>query len=422
MRLSFRAVVIALAAVAGAGCQTYDFEPVVPLAVAQTTQARTIIARQQKPDMMILLDKSGSMAAPIDPGNPNCPASSCPGPSCPANCPTRISELRNAMNTFLSGNGNVARMGLTSYPTNATCGQPDAMGNPPAPCLVQEDLSQSNDVDSELQQKATAINQKIQGIGITGTSPAGSPTEVGGGTPTGPSLTFLGDYAALQDPNRADFILLLTDGLPNCNPGNSNNCLNAGACRCTTTNCGTDTSAPFCTLGCLDQSGSVQAVADLRSKDIRTIVVGFGADTGAGDGPLVLNAMAEAGGFARGCPNGTNTECGSNNTCDQTTKICTKKFYQATNASELAAALADISNLIKNTNICEFVLESTPTDERFISVIFNGQALTRDDTSTWTYTKVGGDKVVVLGQYCNDLKSSTAQNPVKIEIRVVETF
>jgi hypothetical protein len=413
MTLSLRAVVIALAAVASAGCQTYDFEPVVPLAVAQTTQARTIVAKQQKPNMMILLDKSGSMAAPIDSTNPNCPGTSCPGPSCPANCPTRISELRSAMQTFLSGNGNVARMGLTAYPTDPTCGAPSA---------VRIDTSTSNDVDSELQATATQINQAIQAIGITGSQPPGSTNEVGGGTPTGPSLNFLGTYTPLQDPNRADFILLLTDGLPNCNPSNSNNCINATACKCTTSSCGTDTSAPFCTLGCLDQGGAVSAVADLRTKDILTIVVGFGADTGAGDGPLVLNAMAEAGGFARACPNGTNAECGSNNTCDQATRLCQKKFYQASNGAELAAALADISDLIKNTNVCEFDLTATPADPRFISVLFDGTNLTRDDTTTWTYTQVGGDKVTILGQYCDKLRTSTPQNPVKIEIRVVETL
>jgi hypothetical protein len=232
------------------------------------------------------------------------------------------------------------------------------------------------------------------------------------------------DLHRVADPNRADFVLLLTDGLPNCNPSNSSNCLNAAACKCTTTNCGTDTSAPFCTLGCLDQGGAVAAVNDLRTKDIRTIVVGFGADFGlGGDGPLVLNAMAEAGGFARGCPGGLDSECGgASNPCDQTTKLCTQKFYQAANGAALAAALQDISNLIKNVDICEFVLESTPTDQRFISVIVNGTALNRDDTTTWTYSEVGGARVRILGQYCDDLKASTVQNPVKVEIRVIETL
>ncbi len=55
-------VVAALAAVA---CQTYDFEPVKPLAIAQTTQSKTITAQRLRPNVMMLLDKSGSMNGPI---------------------------------------------------------------------------------------------------------------------------------------------------------------------------------------------------------------------------------------------------------------------------------------------------------------------------------------------------------------------
>ncbi|HEX4622405.1 MAG TPA: VWA domain-containing protein, partial [Myxococcaceae bacterium] len=88
----------AVGAVAGAvaGCQTYNFEPVSPLAIAQTTQDKTVIATQLKPNVMIVVDKSGSMTKPVDPfnnaacqtGNPNCPFC---GLSCgtgTTNCPT----------------------------------------------------------------------------------------------------------------------------------------------------------------------------------------------------------------------------------------------------------------------------------------------------------------------------------------------
>ena len=235
------------------------------------------------------------------------------------------------MGQFLTQHGAVARMGLIAYPTDNTCGAPSA---------ARIDVSQSSDVDAELQAQANQINQQIQGIGVTMQCNANS---VCGGTPTGSSLTYLGTYAPLQHPTRADYVLLLTDGLPNCNPANPSNCTNATACRCTTTNCGTDTTAPFCTLGCLDQNGAVAAITQLRAKSIRTIVVGFGSDFAGGAAQDVLNAMAEEGGFARRCPNGTNAECGSNNTCDVSTRLCNRKFYQAANGAELSAALSDIS-------------------------------------------------------------------------------
>src|SRR5262245_46153592 len=96
--------VLSLAVFAAAtGCQTYDFEPVTPLAIAQTTQTKTVTAQVLKPDLMILLDKSGSMSSPL-PGGTNCGSPQpCGFPNCPeATCPTRMGSLRAAMNTFLT--------------------------------------------------------------------------------------------------------------------------------------------------------------------------------------------------------------------------------------------------------------------------------------------------------------------------------
>src|SRR4051794_24464305 len=108
----------AVGAIAGgfAGCQVYDFQPVEPLAIAQTTQYKNVIAKQLKPDLMFLIDKSGSMAFPSDTSKPTCPANCGPddsgGSTCPASCPTRISELRIAMDSFFKNNGTIARMGM----------------------------------------------------------------------------------------------------------------------------------------------------------------------------------------------------------------------------------------------------------------------------------------------------------------------
>jgi len=70
MRTLFATMIVTL--VSFAGCQTYDFEQVVPLAIAQTTQTTTVGERQLKPNMLLLVDKSGSMKTPIAP-----PAASC---------------------------------------------------------------------------------------------------------------------------------------------------------------------------------------------------------------------------------------------------------------------------------------------------------------------------------------------------------
>ena len=144
-------VALTAASVLGASCQTYDFQPVEPLAIAQTTQSSSVVARQLKPNLMLLVDRSGSMDwAAI--------GSACGDPQCghtghlACTCPTRLSELKLAMAEFLGQHGTVARMGLVTFATDdvSQCGAPllsdiTSKGEP---------LTQSADVDSEL--RATA--------------------------------------------------------------------------------------------------------------------------------------------------------------------------------------------------------------------------------------------------------------------------
>ncbi len=65
------------------GCQTYDFEPVEPFALAQTTIAEVVRAKSLKPNMMLLLDTSGSMTLPSDSTDPDCRDPNAPVPTRP---------------------------------------------------------------------------------------------------------------------------------------------------------------------------------------------------------------------------------------------------------------------------------------------------------------------------------------------------
>ncbi len=388
----------ALALSATMACQTYDFEPVEPLAISQTTQTRNVSGRQYKPNLMLLVDKSGSMAFPANTANPNCPTNCGNSTACPSNCPTRISELRSAMNTFLTTSGDVARMGLTVFPTSGNnCG-----GSGSQDVLVP--LSTSDDVSSELMMTASQINARIQMLAVSG------------GTPTAASLLYAGSLPALNDQFRQDFVLLLTDGLPNCNGTNPNTCAAASACKCTLSSC----SGSFCTAGCLDKDASIAAVVNLKQRDIRTIVVGFGADFGAsGDGPDVLNGMAEAGGWPKSCPNQTDAECGgAPGSCDKTKKVCLQKFYQASNATELAKTLADISASIGADTICRYALDAAPSDPRFVSVLVDGVP-TLHGNDTWEYA---AGNVELKGALCARVTGATPQTPVKLEFRIVESI
>lgn len=395
-----RVASLALVALASAGCMTYDFEPVVPLAVGQTTQPYHIVAKKKKPNVMLLVDKSGSMDQAVRPGV------------------SRMSELRTAMNTFLTQSASDARFGLTFYPTDGRCGVPAAADvKLPAPTATDDGN------DSVLAANSNTILQRIQAVEPTG------------GTPTGDSLAFVGSLPDMQaDDGRSDFILLLTDGLPNCNEQNAtqvctcdpNLCGGGGscnsvcaaqvdACRCTLASC----SGGNCRIGCLDTDAVVAKTRANKQKNIKTIVVGFGADTAGGDAPAVLNAIAEAGEFPRACPNGTDAECGNGNTCNTTTSLCSKAFYQAADAAELTNVLRDIINNVSG-NPCEFELDVQPSKPEYIAVIVNGKNLPTGP-DTW---QLSAGKVVFPdgGAVCSDIKSSTAQNPIDLEIRVIETF
>jgi hypothetical protein len=199
------------------------------------------------------------------------------------------------------------------------------------------------------------------------------------------------------------------------------------ACRCTESNptiCGSTTGRKIL---CLDKDATVAAITAQRQKDIRTIVVGFGADTSAGDGPEVLQAMAEAGGFPRSCPGGTNAECGSG-TCDTTTKTCSTKYFQARDAVELATVLGRIGGEISRQP-CEYELSQTPSNGALLSVLVSGQPIQRGP-DTWEYrppgqaNDAGGQfgKVVLLGSLCAQAEASTKEAPFDIEIRLLQSL
>jgi hypothetical protein len=406
-------------------CQTYDFEPVTPLFVSQKTEKKIVARKRLKPNVMLLVDNSGSMNEPTDRGDPDCLVRNqqnvlvvCGAEPCPASCPTRVSEMKSAMRAFLSSSGTFARLGLTVFPNRGTA-ENGVMGCDSSSSITVNFPEMINDdgQDPTLSATATSIATQIETL-----SPLG-------GTPTAASLDFLSTYGGLnqssvdRDDYRDDFVLLLTDGLPNCNGTNPNaTCVApSAACECTTLQCsGTDPVRSTCSKGCLDRDFTVQKVKELNARGIRTIVVGFGAELAAGSGPLVLQAMAREGGFPRSCPDGTDAECGgAPGSCNTASKQCSTAFYQAANGAELAEALLRISKGIE-LKPCEFDLPSKPSDERYVSVLVDGQTLTEGDT-TYDYD-FAANRVTFLGTYCRKIEESLPQNPVNIEFRVVERF
>lgn len=124
-----------------------------------------------------------------------------------------------------------------------------------------------------------------------------SATGPGGGTPTAASLNAARSYLQTVGGTAPIHVLLITDGLPNCNLG-----LDPATCSTTTPGClntSTCSGASCCGLGakdCLDDGGAVAAAAALRALNIKTYVVGFDQALTSGNNKAVLDAIAAAGG------------------------------------------------------------------------------------------------------------------------------
>lgn len=112
-----------------------------------------------------------------------------------------------------------------------------------------------------------------------------------GATPTAEALKSAKDYLVANNAIKPSYVLLVTDGLPNCNASLD---VNAATCTCTVPRVAGN---PNCnTARCLDDVGTRAAAADLLAAGYPVYVVGFGAEVSADNNVAVLNAMAQAGG------------------------------------------------------------------------------------------------------------------------------
>ncbi|EPX55689.1 CglB [Cystobacter fuscus DSM 2262] len=415
-KLTFlRALVVGtLSGVLTSACQTYDFEPVEPLAISQTTETRTIEARALKPNLMLLVDTSGSMTAPVNPTLPACRVNgtvcgSTANPCDVTKCPTRWSDLQDAMSSFLDESGTIARIGLATYPEGDSCGASSGISVP-----LPEDEKED---DATLKENARKVKASL--LAIKNSGPAGSLVPQGG-TPTSSSLAYVGSRPELRKDNRADFVVLLTDGLPNCNenyptPGPSQDCF------CILSSCAPESGTER--IGCLDTNASVAAVKALRNSDekldIQTIVIGFGTDfkanTEAGiRGAATLQGMGVEGGFERKCS--TNADCGTDDTC--TAGKCKRSFFEAENKTQLSQALRAIAEEVIAEAPCELRIDPAerPTSEELMVVYLNGERLS-PGPDTWVMKEPG---IVFQGSTCDRIEASSPSAPAKIEVRAVQ--
>jgi len=209
---------------------------------------------------------------------------------------------------------------------------------------------------------------------------------VAGGTPI--SATLAGAADALLGRAGESFVVLVTDGAPNCNgdiacapsgciPNIEGVSLGGVACDAAVNCCEPTAMDPHRSLACVDDEASLDAVIALRNAGVRTFVVGM-----PGSEPYrnLLDALAEAGGTAR---------------------PARPFYYSVEDTGALETALKAIAASVAIA--CEIELNYVPPDRDYVNVYFDGQLVEYDASSGWEWT--GDGQLALRGAACERLRS-----------------
>jgi hypothetical protein len=170
----------------------------------------------------------------------------------------------------------------------------------------------------------------------------------GSNTPTAATMQAVIDSKELTDPTRANYVILATDGLPNC--------------------ADTDVTTRINTL--YSQTPSV-----------KTFIIGIGADTNTD--PTQLNAWADAG---------------------HTARTGATHYYQTNSPADLKAAFDSIVGSVAS---CDFKMMQNAPDPSLINVTLDGAAVPNDPTNGYTFDG-SSDTVSLHGTACSKLQNDAS--------------
>jgi len=283
-----------------------------------------------KPDILLLLDASGSMNNDLS--EASCGSTGC-GPT------SKWAQMTPAILQVVAMTEADVDWGLKFFAdTSSTCGVGPGVAVPIA----------SNNAGAI----ATAVAGRTSATGgLTG----------GSQTPTRAAMNAAATYlSVVTDPN-PKFVVLATDGMPNCPmSGSANND---------------------------DSPAAVQAVTAARAAGFSTFVVGIGLQIGTAD--VTLSAMAEAGGYPR---------------------AGTPLYYPVTSADELVTTLRGLVNVART---CRLALGAPPASGSLdaVDILGNGTTIPRDTSHTngWDYTDAAHTTIDLHGPACTAVTSGTVQ-------------
>lgn len=194
-----------------------------------------------------------------------------------------------------------------------------------------------------------------------------------GGTPTAMTLQAAQIYMATLTTGHPQYLLLATDGAPNCNGG----ALDGRTCRCTGINCALNSD------NCLDDARTYAMVDALRGAGITTFVLGI-ATTAFWD---VMDEMARRGG--------------------------TETAFRAERADEIRTRFREIAGAVAS---CDFDIgELDPdADREQVNFYFDGLVVPMDPDGPcdagWRWVDAERTRVEFCGEYCDRIMTSGVRN------------
>jgi hypothetical protein len=283
------------------------------------------------PDILILFDASGSMnqdAMNVSCGNQGCGATS------------KWALMVPALNTVVSQTETEVNWGLKFFADSGSCG-----------------------VNNNAAVGIATMNAGAIATAIMGRTSANGGVSNGSSTPTRAGMngatTYLMGQSSRPNPK---FIVLATDGQPNCPAsGNSNDD---------------------------DTPGAVAAVTAARMAGFSTFVVGISA---GGAPEMALNMMAVEGGYPR---------------------MATPQYYPVTSTDEFATTLR---TLVGMATTCTFSVPNPPNDMtsrgnikvRGRDASGNVVEIPMDATNGWTYANAAMTSIILNGTACDNVTAGT---------------
>ncbi|MEZ4410336.1 MAG: vWA domain-containing protein [Polyangiales bacterium] len=217
-------------------------------------------------------------------------------------------------------------------------------------------------------------------------------TRPGGATPTASALLRAYTWIVRHpDPLRARYIVLATDGGPNCNTA-----LDARTCVCVGGGRGCRGDATQC-LDDLRAVDTVRQIAGNAVAQVPTYVLGISGD----DDPAyeaTLTSMAIAGGRPNRSASGAPT------------------YYDARQPEDLSRAFRAIQNAIAR---CTFIAPTRPADTDVVTLTMNGATIARDTTrsSGWDWTDRAAGEITLFGAACPASDAPPAPVTATVECR-----